>query len=189
MVTFEFENVPAATAEAAAEFAAGAPGGQVLYTTQHRLREKTFLHQAGFPVVPFAPVRSLEELARALGELGCPAVLKTAGWGYDGKGQSKITAPADAAAAWATLGDRAKPCSKRSSISSARCRSWPRAGVDGADGRFWRAWPTRIANHILDVTVAPAAVPAAIAREAVEICPRRCSRRSTWWASCASSSS
>src|SRR5437868_13546350 len=81
VVTFEFENVPAATAAAAAEFATVRPGGNVLHVTQHRLREKRFLDGAGFPVTPFRAVHSAQELAGALVELGCPAVLKTAGWG------------------------------------------------------------------------------------------------------------
>jgi hypothetical protein len=103
VVTFEFENVSAAAAEAAAEHAPVRPGGQVLHTTQNRLREKGFLRQAGFPAAPFAAVRSAEELERAVAEIGTPAVLKTAGWGYDGKGQAKIAVPGDAAAAWASL--------------------------------------------------------------------------------------
>src|SRR3954451_5030246 len=83
VVTFEFENVPAATAAAAAEFAPVRPSGDVLHVTQHRLREKTFLRDHGFPVAPFQPVTSLEELRLALHRLDTPAVLKTAGWGYD----------------------------------------------------------------------------------------------------------
>src|SRR5215470_11349047 len=104
VVTFEFENVPAATAQAAAEFAPVRPGGAVLHTTQHRLREKTFLSSAGFPVTPFRAVRSLDELRGALQELGAPAVLKTAGWGYDGKGQIRIGRVEDAATVWQQLG-------------------------------------------------------------------------------------
>src|SRR5690348_13817201 len=81
-VTFEFENVPAATAAAAAEFAPVRPGGHVLHITQHRLRERTFLHTNGLPVTPFRPVGSLEELRSAVDELGLPAVLKKIGRGH-----------------------------------------------------------------------------------------------------------
>src|SRR5438874_6921071 len=81
VVTFEFENVPAATAAAAAEFAPVRPGGDVLHLTQHRLREKSFLRDNGFPVTPFQPVRSLEELRLALHRIGAPAGVKAAGWG------------------------------------------------------------------------------------------------------------
>ncbi len=80
-----------------------APGGSVLAVTQHRLREKTFLSKAGFPVTTFAEVRSLEDLQGALSRIGCPAVLKTSTLGYDGKGQSRIDRPADAARAWETV--------------------------------------------------------------------------------------
>src|SRR5947209_6644655 len=90
VVTFEFENVPAATAAAAAEFAPVRPGGHVLHTTQHRLREKTFLSQHGFPVTPYRAVRSADDLRDAVTALGLPAILKTAGFGYDGKGQARL---------------------------------------------------------------------------------------------------
>src|SRR5690606_10948702 len=88
VVTFEFENVAAEVA-AVAE-AAGKPvrpSGSALHTTQQRLREKQFLAQAGLPVPPFRAVATAAELAKALDVIGCPAVLKTAAFGYDGKGQ------------------------------------------------------------------------------------------------------
>src|SRR5919112_1017716 len=78
VVTFEFENVPAATAAAAAELAPVRPAGEVLHTTQNRLREKTFLSGHGFPVTPFRAVRSADDLTVAVRELGLPGVLKTA---------------------------------------------------------------------------------------------------------------
>ena len=80
VVTFEFENVPAETVEAASRHAPVRPSGAVLHTAQHRLREKTFLQRGGFPVAPFRHVTSLENLHAALAETGCPAVLKTAGF-------------------------------------------------------------------------------------------------------------
>src|ERR1700750_3466010 len=70
VVTFEFENVPAATAEAAARWGRVRPSGHVLHTTQHRLREKTFLANAGLPVTPFERVASLKDLAGAAGRIG-----------------------------------------------------------------------------------------------------------------------
>src|SRR5262245_12097784 len=95
VVTFEFENVPAATAAAAAECAPVRPDGSVLHVAQQRLREKGFLAGAGLPVTPFAAVRSLEELEASLERIGCPSILKTAAFGYDGKGQYRIASPAD----------------------------------------------------------------------------------------------
>ena len=104
VVTFEFENVPAPTAEAAASCAPVRPSGTVLHTTQQRIREKSFLTAAGLPITPYREVHSLEGLKRALADLGCPAVLKTAAFGYDGKGQFRIDAPEQAAEAWAAIG-------------------------------------------------------------------------------------
>src|SRR5438552_13925235 len=86
VVTFEFENVSARAIEAASAFAPVRPSGLVLHTAQHRLREKTFLATSGFPVVNFKAIRSLSDLLAGLREVGYPAVLKTAGFGYDGKG-------------------------------------------------------------------------------------------------------
>jgi 5-(carboxyamino)imidazole ribonucleotide synthase len=167
VVTFEFENVSAAAAEAAAEHAPVRPAGSVLHTTQNRLREKGFLANAGIPVAPFAPVRSLEDLENALGALGTPAVLKTAGWGYDGKGQVKIASPDEAAAAWSSIGGQEAiletfvDFDREVSVVAAR-------GVDGAFAHFG-VIENRHQRHILDVSVAPAAVPPAVEWQAVEI--------------------
>jgi 5-(carboxyamino)imidazole ribonucleotide synthase len=167
VVTFEFENVSAAAAQAAAELAPVRPAGTVLHTTQNRLREKGFLRGAGFPVAPFAAVRSAEELERAVAEIGTPAVLKTAGWGYDGKGQAKIMTPAEAAAAWSALAtgeailEAFVDFEREVSVVAAR-------GVDGSFAHFG-VLANDHRNHILDVTVAPAPVPPEVEREAVAI--------------------
>src|SRR2546430_1604576 len=76
VVTFEFENVPAAAAAAAEEIVIVRPNGRALAIAQHRIREKTFLSELGVPVTPFAPVRSDDELASAAKRVGWPAVLK-----------------------------------------------------------------------------------------------------------------
>ena len=74
---------------------------------RHRLREKTFLADAGLPVTPFRRVDSLEDLAAAALQLGlCPPILKTAGFGYDGKGQVRIANAAKLADAWQAIGER-----------------------------------------------------------------------------------
>ena len=65
------------------------PAGEVLHTTQHRLREKTFLSRHGFPVTRFEAIREEADLCRAVPDFG-PAILKTAGFGYDGKGQYRV---------------------------------------------------------------------------------------------------
>src|SRR5690606_6104011 len=87
VVTFEFENVPAATASAAAEHAVVRPGGQALAAAQHRAREKAFVAGLGLPVAPYAVAHSAADVEAALPGIGRPAVLKTSVLGYDGKGQ------------------------------------------------------------------------------------------------------
>ena len=96
-VTFEFENIPLAATKAAAKHAPVRPAGSVLHTSQHRLREKGSLAARGLPVTPFRPARSAQQAVAAIAELGEPAVIKTAAWGYDGKGQ-RIAPTADDAA-------------------------------------------------------------------------------------------
>jgi 5-(carboxyamino)imidazole ribonucleotide synthase len=166
-VTFEFENVPSATAEAAASHAPVRPSGSILHTTQHRLREKTFLSGAGFPITPFLPVRSLEDLRQALERLGRPAVLKTADFGYDGKGQVLIGLTDDAEAAWRSIGsveavlEAFVDFERELSVVAAR-------GVDGSFAHYG-AIDNAHRNRILDVSFAPAGLPGAVADEAVEI--------------------
>src|SRR5688572_27623964 len=103
VVTFEFENVPSATIDAAARFADVFPAGEILHTTQNRLREKTFLSKNGFPVAPFRHIKTLAGLNAATAELGFPCVLKTAGFGYDGKGQTRLDSANDIETAFADL--------------------------------------------------------------------------------------
>ena len=103
VVTFEFENVPAATAAAAAEHAPVHPDGRVLHIAQNRLREKTALAETGFPVTPFRAVGSAAEVRTAATKVGLPAILKSAGFGYDGKGQAAVDDAGKAAAAWAAV--------------------------------------------------------------------------------------
>src|SRR5690242_482955 len=103
VVTFEFENVPSVTVETAAELVPVHPRGDILRTVQNRLREKTFLADNGFPVAKFKHVKLIDDLYHGLASVGAPAVLKTAGFGYDGKGQQKITAEGEIEAAFAKL--------------------------------------------------------------------------------------
>jgi len=111
VVTFEFENVPAAAVEAAAEFVTVHPRGEILHTTQNRLREKTFLSDNGFPVTPFISIRLIDDLYRGAESLGIPCVLKTAGFGYDGKGQRKISELAEVSGAFDSRPPRMPVCS------------------------------------------------------------------------------
>lgn len=104
VVTYEFENVPAATAAFLQSRKPVAPGVTALETAQDRISEKTFISGLGIPVAPFAEVSGLASLEAALAGIGRPAVLKTRRFGYDGKGQTKILAETDAAAAFAEIG-------------------------------------------------------------------------------------
>jgi 5-(carboxyamino)imidazole ribonucleotide synthase len=166
VVTLEFENVPARTAEEIGQIVPLRPSLDALRTTQHRLREKEFLSRAGFPVTPFRAVGSREELGEALAQIGAPAVLKTAGFGYDGKGQAKIPAPEAADAAWEAVGSPAVleawvDLEREVSVVAAR----------GSDGSFahYGAVENTHRDHILDLTVAPAPIPEKTAREAIEL--------------------
>ena len=103
VVTFEFENVPSATTDAIAGIVPVRPSGRALDITQNRLREKTFLKSIGVPHAQFESVTNLADLERAVGLIGLPAILKTAGFGYDGKGQFRITQRADIEAAWEAM--------------------------------------------------------------------------------------
>lgn len=166
-VTLEFENIPASTVEEIEELVPVRPGGAVLHTTQHRLREKTFLDRAGFPTVPFRAVPSRAALDVALKELRPPTVLKTAGFGYDGKGQTKISSSDEIEAAWATLGGGEAVLEAwvdfacEVSVVAAR-------GMEGAFVHFGVAENTH-RDHILDLTLAPAALSPETTYEAVEI--------------------
>ncbi|HEY2252185.1 MAG TPA: 5-(carboxyamino)imidazole ribonucleotide synthase [Planctomycetaceae bacterium] len=167
VVTFEFENVPAPTAEAAAQFAPVRPAGEVLHTTQHRLREKMFLSHAGFPVTPFVTVRSQAELDAGLQRLGCPAVLKTAGWGYDGKGQFKIAARSQLAEAWRSVNTPEAVLEAFVDFE----REVSVVGVRGGDGSVVTYPPIENAHrhHILDLSCCPARISDAVAAQASEI--------------------
>ena len=78
VVTFEFENIPVAAAEAALSFAIVRPSPRMLSIAQHRIREKAFLTDLGIRVTPWAAIRSDADLRDAIERIGCPAVLKTA---------------------------------------------------------------------------------------------------------------
>ncbi len=167
VVTFEFENVLSLTTEAVAAFAPVRPDGRVLHLTQQRLREKSFLHENGFPVTPFRRVTTLAELESAARELGLPAVLKTASFGYDGKGQTKLRAGTELAAAFAALngaeGIYEAFVDFEKEVSVIAARTW------SGECKAFPVFENLHANHILDLTFAPAALPATLARAAEDL--------------------
>jgi 5-(carboxyamino)imidazole ribonucleotide synthase len=167
VVTFEFENVPAATAEAAARCAPVRPSGSILHTTQQRIREKTFLAKAGLPLTPYREVRSLEDLRGALEQLGYPAVLKTAAFGYDGKGQFRIKSADEIEQAWNALG-------RQEAVLEAFIdfeRELSVVAARGTHGDFvhYGAIENQHSKHILDLSIAPARVPPRVSEEAVTL--------------------
>ncbi len=167
VVTFEFENISAAAAAVAAAYVPVHPSAEVLHITQNRLREKIFLADAGFPVASFQPVKSLADLRTALQKIGFPAVLKTASFGYDGKGQSKINSMEEASEAFDFLEENEgvleafADFSKEVSVVAAR-------GLDGAFVHYG-VMENSHRNHILDLTLAPGRVSPKVAKDAVEI--------------------
>jgi 5-(carboxyamino)imidazole ribonucleotide synthase len=167
VVTFEFENVPSRTVETAAEFVRVHPKGEILHITQNRLREKTFLSQNGFPVTPFRHIKTIDDLTKGAAELGFPCVLKTAGFGYDGKGQAKITSAGDIEPAFAGLEnieavlEAFVDFEKEVSVVCGR--------DEGGNFAHYGVIENSHANHILDISFAPALVSEKVCSEAVEI--------------------
>lgn len=100
VITYEFENVDANVAKVLESESYVPQGSELLRITQHRVREKSTLAQAGIPVTPFIPVTTWHDLEAAVAELGTPAVLKTSTGGYDGKGQWKLDASSNLASIW-----------------------------------------------------------------------------------------
>lgn len=172
VVTYEFENIPVEALDALAPKVILRPGRNVLYTTQNRRREKDFLQRNGFPVTPFRVVENEEQLQAAVKALGCPSVLKTADFGYDGKGQQKIDYDTDLVAVWkqhgASVGvvEAWVPFAAELSVVVAR-------GPATAEGEHQvAAFPPTVnehENHILATSVAPAPLAASILARAQSI--------------------
>lgn len=167
VVTFEFENVPAEAVDAIEAIVPVRPSGVALHTTQQRAREKTFLADRGFPTTPFARATTLDELWDAVARVGTPAVIKTAAYGYDGKGQHKVTTPADVEHVWTAIGHQEAVVEKFISLQ-AEISVIVARGLDGTIA-LYPAFENRHHRHILDVTTVPAAVAPALAARAAEI--------------------
>ena len=154
VVTYEFENVPAATVESLAGTLPVFPSSGVLHATQDRLVEKTSLVEAGIPVAPFREATTADEVRAALAELGAPAIVKTRRGGYDGKGQAVITDAAEADDIVSSLNGADLVVEGRVPFD----RELSVIAVRGRDGAFV-AYPL-VENHhaegILRVSLAPA---------------------------------
>jgi 5-(carboxyamino)imidazole ribonucleotide synthase len=167
VVTFEFENVPAATARAAAEIVPVRPAGEVLHISQNRLREKLFLSQNGLPVTRFCKIACWQDLEKGMKEMGFPAVLKTAGYGYDGKGQVKLSDTEQTKRVYASLAPQELVLEEFVEFQ----KEVSVVGARGLDGEFahWGVIENTHAHHILDVSIAPAMVSPAVSNQAIEI--------------------
>ena len=167
VVTFEFENIPTEAIDAVEALAPVRPSGIALHISQQRAREKTFLADRGVPTVPFASAESFDELWDAVARVGTPAVIKTAAFGYDGKGQHKVTTPADVEHTWTAIGHQAavveKFISLQAEISIIAARS-----ADG-DVALYPPFENRHRAHVLDVTTVPAAITPALVTQANDI--------------------
>jgi len=164
VATFDFENVPAESAQWLAERVPVFPKPRALAVAQDRLAEKTLFRELGIPVPDFADIASREALQAAVAELGTPCILKTRRLGYDGKGQFRIKTPADVDAAWDALGAQAATVGLILEGFVHFQRELSVVAVRGRDGEF-RAWPLTENWHVdgvLSASLAPASVDAAM---------------------------
>lgn len=164
-VTSEFENLPPALLRRLSEFVAVRPGAESLEICQHRRREKEFLAAHGIPHAPFAIVRTSSDLASALALFDHHAILKTAAFGYDGKGQTRFRPGSE-------LVDITQECVLEGFVPFIRELSV--VGARSIDGT-WRPFAVGENVHvdgILDQTVTPARVSAAVSSNAQELAGR-----------------
>jgi 5-(carboxyamino)imidazole ribonucleotide synthase len=170
VISFEFENINAESLDLLASIRPVRPAASVLRIAQDRIAEKTFLNAAGIATAPWVPVLSRQDLDKAVGRLGLPAVLKTTRLGYDGKGQAMLRVPAELDAAWERLSP--KPLILEGFVDFAQEISVVAArGVDGSVAAFDTV-ENRHRNHILDVTLAPARISPAVNAAAQAIARR-----------------
>lgn len=170
VATVEFENLPVPSLEAVSQRIPLHPSPTAIATCAHRAREKQFLRRHGIPCAPFWLVETAHELDAALHDLQGAGVLKTAEWGYDGKGQKRVTTGDDADALWSEFDAPAAVLeafidfSCEISVMIARAADGSIASYDPCENRH--------RQHILDLTIAPAALPAEILDAARDIAVR-----------------
>ncbi len=180
VITYEFENVPAAAAMILGARRPVLPDRKILETTQDRLAEKDFVTRLGIGTADYADVSTAAGLRTAIQKIGLPAVLKTRRFGYDGKGQALIREGDNPDRIWADLGTKSAileafiPFEREISVIAAR----------SADGEVecFDVTENEHRDHILKVSRAPAAIPAAPCaggprgREQDRRCARLCRR-------------
>jgi 5-(carboxyamino)imidazole ribonucleotide synthase len=170
-ITTEFENVPAESMAYLARACRVAPNATCVAVSQDRIREKAALEQGGFPVGPYVAVTREADLQRA--DL-YPGVLKRARFGYDGKGQARVASPGEAREAWAAF-DRVPCVLERMLVLEREVSVVVARGEDGATAAFTVA-ENRHRQGILDVSIAPARIDPALAREAQATAARLATR-------------
>lgn len=167
VVTAEFENIPDACLSAVEARRPLRPGRRAIHTTQHREREKLFLRGQGIPCAAFRIVEDLAGLEQAVAELGRPCVIKTAAFGYDGKGQAKVTQDTVLAEVWTAFAgahavvEQWVTFDKEVSVVGARA-------CDGSVA-VHGVLENEHTDHILDITIAPARVSEAVAEQALAL--------------------
>ena len=167
-VTFDFENVPAASLAALADQVPAYPGPLALATAQDRLAEKTCFNANGIPTAGYVDVPDRAGLEAAIAHLGTPAILKTRRFGYDGKGQFRLRTPADADAAWAALGAQVDNSGLILEAFVPFRRELSILAVRGLEGAF-ASWPVVENWHVdgvLSASLAPAMVAPALQQQA-----------------------
>ncbi len=159
VVTYEFENIPAAPLEAIGGIVGLHPAPGVLHICQNRSREKAWLRANGFPHAGYA--EALEgDIASAAEELGLPCVVKTADFGYDGKGQMRVDTQEDLAKASAIF--RGRRCVVEQWVRFEREISVICARTASGETRAFPASENIHTNHILDFSIVPARIPASV---------------------------
>lgn len=169
VATFDFENVPAASAEWLSARVPVFPSPRALAVSQDRLAEKTLFREIGIPVPDFADVPDRASLDDAVARLGPPCILKTRRLGYDGKGQFRIKSATDVDAAWDALGAQAEKVGLILEAFVPFQRELSVVAVRGRDGEF-RAWPLTENWHVdgvLSASLAPAQVDEAMGETAI----------------------
>ena len=167
VVTYEFENIPVAALQVCLDHGVPVrPGPDALHTIQSRIREKTHLQRHGVPVSPFVALHA-DEPPSAAPNLSFPCLLKTARFGYDGKGQVHVASPDELPRAWQELGGQ--DAVLESVVDFAHELSVVMARSSSGDEAIYPVVLNHHRNLILDISVAPAPIPAATARRAQDL--------------------
>ena len=169
-VTTEFENAPAEALLTLAEKTLVRPSGDAVAIAQDRSREKAFIASHGLPVGPWADVREEADFEPALARVKLPAILKTARFGYDGKGQAQVAAPADLARVFEEW--KRAPCVLEERLALDREISVILARAADGEIAVFPVAENRHAHGILDLTIAPARIPESLSSEAAELASR-----------------